>query len=87
MNNSSWFPLKRFTHSPVHFDWTMGISNWVGIKDAITGKPIGRFTTVFWNRTKGLNVSLESYNMARKSKDPLMIETLKKLELPTDIEL
>lgn len=50
--SSSWFPLKNFTKSHVHKDWSVGPTHFNSFKDIITGKTIKKYSTVFWNREK-----------------------------------
>lgn len=84
--NSSWFPLNKFTKTGCHHDYMMGVSGWKGkIIDAISGRKIKPYQTVFWNRELGINVSYDSYCDAVK--DPSKHDILKKLELPLDIKI
>lgn len=86
--SSSWFPLKNFTKSPVHGDWSVGPTHFNSFKDIITGKTIKKYSTVFWNREKhNATLTLETYQNIIKSGDQEGLKKLKELELPTDIKV
>lgn len=86
--STSWFPLKNFTRSQVHHDWSVGATKFDRFKDVITGKTIRKFSTVFWNREKhNATITLETYQNIIKSGDQEGLKKLKELELPTDIKL
>lgn len=87
-NASSWFPVKRFTKSPCHFDWMMGVTKYSNVRDYL--KPtriISRMETVFWNRTLDANISVETYREARASKDPELLKKMEEIGLPLDIQV
>lgn len=87
-NNSSWFPLSRFTKQGCHFDWMMGVTKFFGVKDFLfPNKTIMKNDTVFWNRTLKANISLESYQEVQMSKDPELLKKCEKIGLPMDIRV
>lgn len=85
---SSWFPLKNFTRMGCHFDWMMGVTRFKGVKDFLKpSRTIKPNETVFWNRTLGANVSLETYNEIRNGSDPDAVRKCKEIGLPLDIRV
>lgn len=86
-NSSSWTPLAKYTKSECHFDWMLGATKFYGTRDALTGRPIPRFETVFWNRTLCATITLDSYERAVRSGDPERLKKLEGLGLPADVKL
>ena len=86
-NTSSWFPVKRFTRSPCHFDWMFGPTRFSTACDYLAGRKIARDETVLWNRTLNLNIALDSYRKAQSTRDPKMLDKLAEAGLPLDIKL
>ena len=86
-SGSSWTPLAKFTKTGCHYDWMLGATKYYGTRDALTGRPIPRFETVFWNRTLCATITLDSYERAVKSGDEERLKKLKDLGLPTDVKL
>ena len=86
--DSSWFPLKNFTKTGCHFDWMMGVTKFRGVRDFLDPlKIIPTNATVFWNRTLGANVALDTYQEAVRKKDPEVLKKCEEIGLPLDIDV
>jgi len=85
--DSSWFHLSNFTKIGCDFQWMFGVNQWNGLKDFVTGVPIKKFESVFWNRKLNANVSLNEYNKFKDSNDENVIKKMKLLGLPKDIKV
>ena len=86
-NTSSWYPVKRFTKSPCHFDWMFGPTKFRNTVDFLTGRKIQMCETVLWNRTLNLNIALDSYRAAQRNPTPTARQKLADAGLPLDINL
>ena len=86
--DTSWFPLKNFTRKGCHRDWMVGPTKFQKVRDELNpGKIVGKYETVFWNRTLNAAVSLESYREAIAERDPGKMKILERLEIPDDIAM